>query len=328
MAKSTAEIITDLASVSLPFKCDRQLLFLVSAFFEDLYGSEVAGVLRRPVLPTYVYESAGDFMLPWTSLPTKDLVQRLRKVRLDTLSDSIRQSPLTPPPIISRRSQSRTASALVSHIRTRVTYLQVVGYTVLCDIFLAYFPYSSAFLQVSELISRILHFEYGSAVVEALNEEPNTLTRIDRRRLARRQHKETQLSVVAAEAVDRQSQWPVIVPQHTVLSCHSSYYKGTQWQCPPVCAVCAQHVDDCPSIVITDSETIDIHLDSLRLTDAFIIQKCILQSMSCRFTFGSPLIDGVMLEKSGVVAVTEDTVTLNVCVTCHAALRKPETVPL
>ncbi|KAG1733086.1 hypothetical protein EDD22DRAFT_788122, partial [Suillus occidentalis] len=34
-----------------------------------------------------------------------------------------------------------------------------------------------------------------------------------------------------------------------------------------------------------------------------------------------------MLEKAGVVAITTDSVTLNVCGSCHAALRKPDVIP-
>ncbi|KAG1761817.1 hypothetical protein EDD22DRAFT_779283, partial [Suillus occidentalis] len=70
-----------------------------------------------------------------------------------------------------------------------------------------------------------------------------------------------------------------------------------------------------------------LHLESLRVTDEFIVQKCILQGLSCRFTFGSELIDGLMLEKAGVVTITDDSVTLNVCGSCQAALRKPDRVP-
>jgi hypothetical protein len=68
-------------------------------------------------------------------------------------------------------------------------------------------------------------------------------------------------------------------------------------------------------------------VDSLRATNSYIIQKCILQGLSSWFTFGSPLIDGLMLEKVGVISVDTHAVSLNVCASCRSVLHKPDKVP-
>lgn len=42
-----------------------------------------------------------------------------------------------------------------------------------------------------------------------------------------------------------------------------------------------------------------IILDALRITDAFIIRKCIVQRVSASFTFKIKNLDGAMLDKAG-----------------------------
>lgn len=326
LSNTVSDVEVEFASVRLPVGCDRSLLHLLCAYFETVYGSEVAAALRLSPPPTYVYDSVGDSLLPWTTQPMDTLVRRLRKIRLAILSESMRQYPLLDRPVPHPHSRAQTANRLVAHIRTRVAYLQIVGSPVLWDIWLSYHPYTDAtFSQPSELITHILVFEYGSTVVDALAYNPLSLS--DRRKLARRDQKLTHLSVVATETVERQNQWPVVVPEHTVLACQAAYLKGSRWEAAPVCAVCSQYQESCQLIVVSEVDSTDLHLESLRLTDRFILQKCILQSLSSRFTFGSPLIDGLMLEPAGVVTVAHDSVSLNVCGSCHSALRKPLNVP-
>lgn len=326
LAKSSDEAASEFSSVRLPPQCDPRYLLLLCAFMENVYGTEIAAALRRPPTPVYVYESSSDCVVAWIGHSTDELVRRLRTVRLAALSESILRSPLLSRPVLHRRSHAHTANSLVSHMRDRVACLQNVGADVLCDIWLAYSPYSTArFSQTSELITRILTFEYGSTVVDALSHEP--LSRSDRLRQARREHKMSALTAVATDAVDRLNRWPEIVPSSTVLACQAAYFEGTIWKADPVCAVCAQHMEDCQKFDVTEVNSSELHLESLRLTDAYIIRKCILQGLSSRFTFGSPILDGLMLEKVGVVAVAQDSATLNVCGSCHAALRKPDRVP-
>ncbi|KAG2749900.1 hypothetical protein P692DRAFT_20677368, partial [Suillus brevipes Sb2] len=113
-------------------------------------------------------------------------------------------------------------NSLVSHIRSRVGCLQMVGADVLCDVWLAYSPYlNTQISQTSDLILRILTFEYGSTVIDALAHDP-----------------------LSPDAVDRENRWPELVPNSTVLACQAAYFEGTQWKPDPVCAVCGQHMED------------------------------------------------------------------------------------
>lgn len=74
---------------------------------------------------------------------------------------------------------------------------------------------------------------------------------------------------------------------------------GSQWMDPPVCTICSRSVTEAVSIPLSDHLS-SYNLELLRVTDGFIIQNHVIQSMSPCFVFGSNVIDGFMLEKSGV----------------------------
>ncbi|KAG1894371.1 uncharacterized protein F5891DRAFT_1195355 [Suillus fuscotomentosus] len=215
IARSMPEVLSDFASVMLPLECDHQFLPLLSAFVENIYGPEVAAVLRRPAPPTYVYHSVGDSMLPWTLLSTDLLVRHLCNIPLASLRDYVHESPLPCRPVVYRRSHPKTSNSLVCHIRAHVLYLQLVGHPVLCDIWLAYSPFTNIFpAHASELITCILEFEYGSAVVQALASDPLTLS--ERLKFVRREQKVLRVSAAVEQAIEQRNQWPVLVPKHTV----------------------------------------------------------------------------------------------------------------
>lgn len=326
LAKPFHAASDELVDIPLPVECPRLLVPLLSAWMDHLYGSEVAAVICRPLPPTYVYHLAPSDPLPWTSMPTEVLVARLRRLSIGSLSDAVRSIPLPNRPPLQPRSRTKTSNGIVSHIRSRVLYLQLTGMSVLCDLYLAYSPYSIDFpLNRLQLINSILEFEYGPTVVQTLNHEPLSVS--ERHKLIRREDKQSHVARIAAEGLERQIQWPVIVPQEIVLECQTAYCKATEWSDPPVCAVCAQYQSDCKVVTVVEGETSDLYFESLRVTDPFVIQTSIVQGLSNRFIFGSPLVDGLMLEKVGVISVADHCVSLNVCDSCRAALRKPNRIP-
>jgi hypothetical protein len=69
LAMTVSEIEHEFSSLGLPIGCDRHLLLLLCAYFEQQYGSEVAAALRRPATPTYVCDSLCDSNMPWTTTP-------------------------------------------------------------------------------------------------------------------------------------------------------------------------------------------------------------------------------------------------------------------
>ncbi|KAG1849529.1 hypothetical protein F4604DRAFT_1810884 [Suillus subluteus] len=126
--------------------------------------------------------------------------------------------------------------------------------------------------------------------------------------------------------MERQQQWPTHVPKDTVLSCLRDYCDGSVWTPPPVCAVCAQHEYDCELVVISSGEPSALNLERLHIRDPFIIMKCVVQSLSTAFSFGSPLVDGLMLDKSGVFVDDCSVTRVSICSVCWVALSKPDCI--
>lgn len=315
-----------LADVCIPEDCARNLLPVLYVHLVDMYGIEVAVVLSQPVLhPYFAIPSIGsDFA--WSTFSLEDLVPRLRNFPIDTLSQAIRRLPAQGRPTVHPRSRIKTANGLAVHIRACLSFLESAGSPIVGDIWLSHFPFHSPSADANaRYILDILEFEYGSTIIDALSSASST--KADRQKLARRQAKHTQAIVSAEQSSQRQREWPTRVPQDTILHCLNNYYRTSQWSEPPVCAVCAQRLHESQIFELSAGAPNKLHLEGLRLVDPFMIRKCVVQQMSARFTFGSPLIDGLMLDRGGIIDISVDTVWLTICQLCSGALTKANKVP-
>jgi hypothetical protein len=157
-----------------------------------------------------------------------------------------------------------------------------------------------------QYIIDILCCEYGRVVVERLGH--GTISRPERRKVTRREHKIRGAADARSLETLRRSEWPTPVSKEVVLDCLHRYYEGSKWIDPPVCAVCSQRQRESRTVVISanpESPPSDISLEVLRLTDPFIIRKCIVQRISVSFTFNNSFLDGAMLDKAGITATDE-----------------------
>jgi hypothetical protein len=61
---------------------------------------------------------------------------------------------------------------------------------------------------------------------------------------------------------------------------------------------------DCKNVPVSDEAgTLPVFLDALRVTYSFIIINiCIVRCVSASFTFENNILDGLMLDKAGVVS--------------------------
>src|SRR6267154_4262188 len=109
------------------------------------------------------------------------------------------------------------------------------------------------------------------------------------------------------------------VSKEVIFECLNSYMKGTMWTEPPVCAVCSQCDRDAADVRLS-GDISSLNLDLLRASDDFIVKKCVVQGMSTCFTFDNVLIDGLMLEKRGIVFESSKAVELKVCQQCKCSL--------
>jgi hypothetical protein len=99
-----------------------------------------------------IYSMRPEIRISWSSLPLKDLVQRLHKLTIEVLSECIRGFPSNGRPTINSRPRQKTCNGLANHIRARVNFLQSVGPSTVCDILLCYLPLSQPRDQPDELL--------------------------------------------------------------------------------------------------------------------------------------------------------------------------------
>ncbi|KAI5984360.1 hypothetical protein EDD15DRAFT_2309817 [Pisolithus albus] len=127
---------------------------------------------------------------------------------LGTLADIIRSLPsFSTHPTINSRSRIKTAQALLSHTVCRARFLLAVGSSIVTDIYLSHFPSESSASHPDEYyILRILQ---------------------NKQKHARRERKAN--AVIAAQQLflQRENNWPSIVPNETITSCLAQYYDGS-----------------------------------------------------------------------------------------------------
>lgn len=194
------------------------------------------------------------------------------------------------------------------------------------DVVMALLP----FLDISawtdgEIICHTLPSEFGSIIVYCITHDLRSARESKSDQGKARRSALKQESVAAARVVhlEREQAWPSIVPRDVVLRCLGDYHRGSQWSEPPTWAVCSRFVEGCLVVDLSD-DLVCYNLDILQISDPFIIQNCIVQSMSASFSFQNDEIDGLMLDKSGVqfVGSTGKAGGLNMCPDCRSSLSK------
>lgn len=127
----------------------------------------------------------------------------------------------------------------------------------------------------------------------------------------------------AASPLEPVSDWPQLVPKHTIMKCCRNYYEGTKWLQPQACAVCdrAQHGAKMLTHLVPSSDLTFPLLDILRISHLSPLFD------TPRFQFGHTLLDNIMLSSAGIVKV-DGGFKLNVCDQCNTPLMKnPQQLP-
>jgi len=325
-AMNTDDLLDHLSSRSVPLGCTRFRTTVLAAEFQALYGESLASVLRTPPplqaffdMETAALRASEVMSLPWIRAPLHVLTRNLEKLSsaaIQTCLDNL------PPPrsVFKMRSHRKTCNALANHIRLRAISLFLAGPSTMADVFTTHFPfhpYTDApdtffFLQ-------ILNVEFGSTIISQLSLE--WLSSSAQRRIDRAEHRQHAIEEAIAIRDDRATQWPSPVPHAVVLDCLNKYMDGSKWCEPPVCAVCSCYARDVVSVPISDDLS-PYNLDLLRISDEFIIRKCVLQGMSSCFTFGNDKIDGLMLAKDGLIFNASVVEKLHICPSCMSFLTK------
>lgn len=194
-------------------------------------------------------------------------------------------------------------------------------YDFICNLVVAYFPfdYDSSHSEKDKLNCILCH-EYDADIINRLVCVSVLLQKSVKAANMRREKRLARVEDKKKEMTAFDHGWPAIVPKQTIFGCLNHYYEGTKWSDPPVCAVCAQYQLDANNFDLLSDSSLD--LDCLILKDEFVIRKCIIQSLSTRFSFVNPVLNGLMLNQHGVVRDDHQSAEIKICSECHHALNK------
>lgn len=115
--------------------------------------------------------------------------------------------------------------------------------------------------------------------------------------------------------------WPSQVPESQIWKCLHAYRQGTIWIDPPTCTVCAQASDNVKIIQVGENIDDSLSLEILRLKDNFIVKNCVIKCNSAEFNYGNNLLNGLMLEKHGILECNKTEAKLNICSECYTSLK-------
>ncbi|KAG1863882.1 hypothetical protein F4604DRAFT_2028772 [Suillus subluteus] len=326
-------LFKSLLTASVPPACTRSRGTLLAAEFQNLYGPEVATALRTPpvissspALDSAAMQASKGMSLPWISASVDDLARHLKKLKRTDIQTCIRRLAPRYRTLYNKVSHRKTCNALANHARQRALHLFHAGASVLGDVYLAYFPFLSCYLLSDKAVfCQILAHDFGVLVTERLSQE--IVLRSVKDMSARPECKHNALAEARDIRTDRERGWPMPVSKEVVLKCLNGYMEGTMWTEPFVCAVCSQYDRDAVNIHLS-GDISSMNLDLLRVSDDFVVKKCVIQNMSTCFAFDNVLIDGLMLEKRGIVFENSKAVELKVCLQCKSSLTQNKTPPL
>jgi hypothetical protein len=325
-------------------------LCIISGYIEMLYGEVVAAALCRPYndlianlvhplildpdhtpnfdpdhtlnldpvhTPDHTTKLEPEPHMLWASLPAKELVQHLEKLDRVDIIKCIVDLPHSQQLVYVHKTCRQCCIALVQHIQQCVSHLQSLGnYTFLVDV-LGVVPFAIPGTR-EYLMSIVLHHEYSMLLVNRL-EQP-VLPLPERRK---QEHKETKEQIAAQtrqDITELAAQWPKVVPHAVVMDCLRDYVDGSRCQPGVVCAVCSRHVCNVNEMHVDANSELPLNLDILQLNDPFIVTKCVIQCLSSEFIYECSVLDGLMLDTSGIPFCTSDGSTLNICGQCFRSL--------
>ncbi|KAG2134231.1 hypothetical protein BD769DRAFT_1714369 [Suillus cothurnatus] len=259
------------------------------------------------------------YNMSWALLPAKELVQRLEKLDRADIVKCIGNLPRSRRPGYARKTRRQCCAALVQHIQQRISRLQSLeDFTFLVNV-LSIVPFAVPGTH-EYLISLVLHREYSTLLVDRL-EQP-VLPLPERRKQERKKTKERVAAQTRLDIAETAARWPRVVPRGVVMDCLRDYVDGSRWQPGVVCAVCSRQVCSVNELRVDANCDLPLSLDILRLTDPFIVTKCVVQSLSSEFTYECSVLDGIMLDKTGITVCTSDSSTLNICGQCFRSLSR------
>ena len=187
---------------------------LLSAYFQTVFGGDVATALQKPLCPVYSLDISMLQLPEWATVLFDDLVPWLSTLPFDRIVECIQKLPAMDRPSINSHSHRKTISGLVGHILERVRYLTSIPVLMLCDIMEYCIPHES-FLEYQDMpepecIACILELEYDRDIILALARPK--LSCIETQKIQRCVNKVLVVANRRQELTDLCDKWPEMVP--------------------------------------------------------------------------------------------------------------------
>ena len=237
------------------------------------------------------------------------LMQRLSK---SMLVDCLHGIPSYVRPSYKIRSIRSCSSALVDHIRRRITHLASLSDTKFLDVCLSLHTFDC----ISDeprvcLIDKIIRSEYGEHIISFLAMQRQS--RADQQKAERKAIRLQSVQNAIAFEKEIKQAWPRVIKEDVVFQCLEDYRLGSVW-CPPlVCCVCGLERQNVVDVEINGVDDPPLNFFPLHSTDPFIWDDG-------QFYYGIDAIDGAILEPLGFKDQTSDGLIMQICPDCHSSL--------
>ena len=292
----------------------------LSEHFRLRYGDCVSSTLRDVRDPQHfrddamVLDSLAVYDNVWLTRDYKDMSSTLSSVSKEDVLKSLHLIPSHLRPPFRSRSVRACRGSLLSHIRSRISYLGSLTSVHFSQVFFSIFPFhTQCHSSRTTLTELILNAEYGSFII--CNLQTPLLSKSAKQ--SRRQQDQRDIARLDAShrIQDICSAWPQKVSDDVVFQCLENYRLQTIWVPPVICCVCGLERNQVEDIVVSKSETSSIDFSILHVRDPFITD------VSC-FQYDLDIINNAVLDNAGFKSSNTDSVTMQICNECLSALRQ------
>ena len=292
---------------------------LLSEHFSRRYGDRITKAIRdvrskdefeddiQQTDPLGVYDE------PWLTRDYKCMLSTLSNISKDDILLSLHSIPCHLRPSYSTRSTRACRSSLLSHIRSRISYLGSLSSQNFGQVFFCVLPFhTECDLSRSALTERVLIVEYGSLIISNLRTSfPSKNQERDQRR---QNDRELLISNALQTTQEISSAWPQKVLDDIVFECLENYRVQTIWVPPLICSVCGlerKHVED---VVLFNEQNSPLDFSLLHVKDLFI-------SDLSSFQYGFDAINNSIFDNAGLKTSHDGSLAIQICKECLFALK-------
>src|SRR5882762_1758691 len=206
------------------------------------YCKRVAVSLCKPLSTAYANtlspDSAMSIDLPvWMNALHHDMLLVMLCLPKQTILDYLKHIPSYARPSYNSRFINSRASALVNHIRHRISHITTLSDVAFWDVLLTVHPFDCLPNDSRALLTeKLIQEEYGDDVILIIA-VPCLSKRVEQKNQCQAAKLQSVQDAIAFEK-DMVSSWPRVVEDDVIFQCLEDYRMGTVWTPCPICCVC------------------------------------------------------------------------------------------